>query len=337
MTKKSDGARASARRGRAAKAPAEVPAAGRFDGPALPMGRSGARHPPIGLGLWALGRWYPDDEERTRNVLQHALGRRIPWVDTAEVYGAGRSERILGDALARGADGASRPFLSTKVSWEHLRAAQVRAALIGSRHRLGVERIDLYLVHAPDPHVPIAETMAAMEAVWKEGHVSSIGVSNFSVEELEAARGALSEAEIAVNQVRFNLFEREDAEPVLEYCRQHRIVVEAYTPTARGLLAGRFLTGRGPAKSDPRHGRGIFDAERFPTYQKRALELDALAREAGVPMLSLALHYLTRVGAAPVFGASTAEQFDEVLDAWGRRPTDEVLDRADRIARGDGR
>jgi aryl-alcohol dehydrogenase-like predicted oxidoreductase len=300
------------------------------------MGRSGALHPPIGLGLWALGRWYPEDEARTRKVVAHGLERRIPWMDTAEVYGAGRSERILGDALARAGGDAARPFLSTKVSWEHLRSAQVRAAMIGSRHRLGVDQIDLYLVHAPDSHVPIAETMAAMEALWKEGMTRSIGVSNFSVEELEAARSALSETEIVANQVRFNLFEREDAEPVLEYCRQHRIAVEAYTPTARGLLAGRFLTGRGPRKGDPRAEHSIFDAERFPTFQARARKLDALAREAGVPMLSLALHYLRRAGAAPVFGASQPGQVDEALEAWTHPPSGTVLDHADRIARGDG-
>jgi aryl-alcohol dehydrogenase-like predicted oxidoreductase len=303
-------------------------------GPSLPMGTKGLHHPPIGLGLWALGRWYPEDEERTRAVMLRGLEVGIPWIDTAEVYGGGRSERMLGDALAQRTAG-TRPFVTTKLSWEHLRASQVRPSLIGSRRRLGVDQVDLYLVHAPDPHVPIRETMEVLEALWKEGQVRAIGVSNFSVEELEEARAALTATEIVANQVRFNLFERDEADPVLEYCREHRIAVEAYSPTARGLLAGRFLTGKGPPKSDGRWGRGIFDPEAFPTYQARSRKLKALAEEEGVPMLALALHALRRAGAAPVLGASSVAQFDEALAAWRAAPTKGALDRAEAIGRGD--
>lgn len=301
----------------------------------LPMGEGKARHPELGFGLWNLGRWEHEEERRARATLDRALERAIPWVDTAEVYGAGRSERIVGDALARRGAGAPRPFVTTKVSWEHLRAAQVRASLIGSRQRLGLPKVDLYLVHAPDPHVPLRETMGAMEALYKDGAIGGIGVSNFSVEELEAAQAALSEARILVNQVRFNLFEREDAEPVLDYCRAHQIVLEAYTPTSRGLLAGRFLTGEGPPKGDVRHGRGLFASDRFPDYQRRAQRLAELAEDAGVPPAALALRWLAGQGVAPVFGASSPEQVDATLEAWAARPDAGTLARADRIARGD--
>jgi aryl-alcohol dehydrogenase-like predicted oxidoreductase len=305
-------------------------------GAPLPMGTGGATHPPIGVGLWALGRWYPEDEERTRAVLARALEERVPWIDTAEVYGGGRSERMLGDALAAPRPaGVDRPFITTKLSWEHLRTSQVRPSLLGSRRRLGLDRIDLYLVHAPDPHVPVRETMEALEALWKEGQIAAIGVSNFSVEELEAAQAALSGTTLVANQVRFNLFERDEADPVLEYCRAHKIVVEAYSPTARGLLAGRYLTGKGPGKGDVRAGRGIFDPELFPTYQARARKLQALAEEEGVPLLALALHGLRRAGAAPVLGASRVAQLDEALAAWRTRPSEKALARAEAIGRGD--
>ncbi|HEV2166453.1 MAG TPA: aldo/keto reductase, partial [Thermoplasmata archaeon] len=225
--------------------PAGAPPAPTFP-PDLPMGRSGRGHPPIGLGLWSVGRWTAADEARTRETLAHAIDRGVRWFDTAEVYGTGRSERLLGDVLATGAPPSSGLFVATKVSWEHLRPSQVRAALTGSLQRMGRRSVDLFLVHAPDPRVPIAETMGALEALWKEGKVGAIGVSNFGVEELEAAQAALSEAEIVVDQVRFNLFDREDAEPIREYCARHRIVVEAYTPLLRGLLAGRYLDGERP-------------------------------------------------------------------------------------------
>jgi aryl-alcohol dehydrogenase-like predicted oxidoreductase len=313
---------------------AEAPAPVDFEGDALPMGSEGARHPPLGLGLWALGRWEHEDELRTRDAAERALGRGLRWLDTAEVYGQGRSERILGEVLARTRPSGASAFVSTKVSWEHLRPAQVRASAEASFRRLG-RPIDLYLVHAPDPRVPIQNTMEALEALRAEGRVRAIGVSNFSVEEMEEARAALRSSELAANQVRYNLFEREEGDPVLEYCRRNRIVVEAYTPLARGLLAGRFLDGRPPARGDPRHGRGLFGADHFAEHARRAKALAELAREAEVPMASLALHWLRARGAAPVFGARGPEQVDTALEAWARRPSDAVLARADRVARGE--
>ena len=253
-------------------------------------------------------------------------------MDTAEVYGTGRSERLLGDALARDPP-KSRPFVTTKVSWEHLRRAQVRAALTGSLSRLGLRSVDVYLVHAPDPDVPIAETMEAMEALWKEGRIGAVGVSNFSIEEMREARRALREAPLVVNQVRYSLLGLEDGDAVADYCRQNGIVLEAYTPLARGMLAGRYLDGKAPPAEVRRFARDLFEVDRFPEVRARARAIRDLAAEAKVPMASVALHWLARRGAAPVFGASRPAQVDEILAAWAIRPSEEVLEKADRIAR----
>jgi myo-inositol catabolism protein IolS len=298
------------------------------------MGKSGRHHPPLGLGLWNLGRWTPKEETEVRPVIDAALEARVPWLDTAEVYGGGRSEQLLGDALARLEPGAPRPFLSSKLSYDHLRARQVRPSLQGTLRRLGLASIDLYLVHFPNPHVPLAETMGELAALQTEGKVGAIGVSNFSVEELEASREALGKIDLVVNQLPFNLLEREEAEPVQEYCRQHGIVIEAYSPLARGLLAGRFRTA-GPRAGDPRRGRGLFDHEHWPTTRARVRALNALAEESGVSLVALALHWLFAQGAAPVFGSGTVEQLHATLEAARARPAKEVLERADRIARGD--
>lgn len=296
----------------------------------IPLGKTGRLHPPLGLGLWALGRWRPEDEARTKAAIGRALERGIRWFDTAEVYGAGRSERILGDVFYRAGPAAADAMVVTKLSWEHLRPAQVRPALMGSLQRLGRSRVDLYLVHSPDPHVPLADTMGALEALWKEGKVGAIGVSNFSVSQMTEARAALKETDVVVNQVLYNLFERADGDDVLPYCRKEGIVVEAYTPLARGLLAGKYLSGTVPA--GPARSTGL--RERLPEMQKRARQLRDLARDAGVPMASLALHWLSARGAAPLFGASLPEQVDEVLTAWAARPSASVLARADAIALG---
>jgi aryl-alcohol dehydrogenase-like predicted oxidoreductase len=301
---------------------------------AIPLGKSGLLHPAIGLGLFALGRWTREDEARTKATIGRALERGIRWFDTAEVYGSGRSERVLGECLLRTASGV-RPFVVTKVSWEHLRPNQLRAALIGSLQRLARPSVDLYLVHAPNPHVPLKETMGALEALWKEGKVSGIGVSNFSLAELEEAQRGLSETAILVNQVRYNLFDRDDAEPVQEYCRSHGILIEAYSPLARGLLTGRYLDGSAPPAEVRRMAHGLFEEKWLPEILRRAQTLHEVADQAGVSMTSIALHWLRSKGAVPVWGASRPEQVDATLDAWQEAPSSELLQRAEAIARGD--
>jgi aryl-alcohol dehydrogenase-like predicted oxidoreductase len=301
----------------------------------IPIPGAAKPHPALGLGLWALGRWSPEDEARTKATIGRAYERGIRWFDTAEVYGSGRSERLLGEVLERAAGGAPDSYVVTKVSWEHLRPAQVRASLISSLERLGRPSVDLYLVHASDPRVDLAETLRALEALWKEGKVGAIGVSNFSVEELEAAAKGLHEARIAVNQLRYNLFDRDEADPVRDYCRSHQILIEAYTPLARGVLHGRYLDGKSVPSEVRQFAHRFFEPERLPGLLERARRLRALAREADVPLASIALHWLAKQGAAPVIGMSRPEQVDSNLSAWAVRPSDEVLDRADAIARGE--
>lgn len=307
-----------------------APAIGRISVPGLPTG-----HPALGLGLWGLGRWTPDDEARTKATIARAWERGVRWFDTAEVYGGGRSERLLGEVLRRTAGGAPGAFVVTKVSWEHLRPSQVRASLVSSLERLARPSVDLYLVHAPDPHVPIADTMGALEALQAEGKVGAIGVSNFSLEELEEASRHLSRARIVVNQVEYNLFNREEGDPLLEYCRAHEIVLEAYSPLARGLLHGRYLDGeRVPAEVE-RFVHRLFEPNRRDQVLGRARKLRDLARESQVPLASIGLHWLAARGVAPLVGMSRPEQVDSNLAAWAVRPSDRVLAEADAIARGD--
>ena len=300
----------------------------------VPMAGSSRRHPVLGLGLWGLGRWGPEDEARTKATIARAWEQGIRWFDTAEVYGNGRSERLLGEVLLRSAGGAADAFVVTKVSWEHLRPSQVRAALIGSLERLGRASVDLYLVHAPDPHVPLADTMGALEDLWRQKKVGAIGVSNFSVEELEEAGRHLGEARIAVNQVEYNLFYREEGDAVREYCAKQGILIEAYTPLARGLLHGRYADGRRVPAEVRRFAHRLFEGDRLPEILTRVRRLGDLATEAQVPLASIALHWLERRGALPVVGMSRPEQVDANLAAWAARPSDAVLARADAIARG---
>jgi myo-inositol catabolism protein IolS len=324
-TKPKSKPRAAAKKTPAAPSPPPV-----TDG--LPLGRTGRLHPALGLGLWSMGRWTPEDEKRTKETIEHGLRRSVPWFDTAEVYGEGRSERLFGDAIAREPP-TRMPFMTTKVSWEHLRRAQVRAALIRSLSRLGLPAVDVYLVHAPSPDVPISETMESMEVLWKEGKIRAVGVSNFSVDEIRAAQSVLREAPLVVNQVKYSLLAPADGDTVVDYCRQEKIVVEAYTPLARGILAGRYLDGKAPPPEVRRFARDLFEVDRFQEVVAKARRIRGLAEDAGVPMASIALHWLAKRGAAPVFGASRPDQIDQAFEAWSHRPSDKVLEAADAIAR----
>jgi len=315
---------------RPAKAPPAAPTIG-----SVPLAVGKKRHPLLGLGLWSLGRWSAEDELRTKATIARAYELGVRWFDTAEVYGAGRSERILGDVLRRAVGRGDEALVVTKLSWEHLRAGQVRASLVRSLDRLGRRSVDVYLVHAPDPHVPLEETMGALEALWREGRVGAIGVSNFSVAEMEEAACHLAETRLVINQVRYNLFDRDDAEAVLPYCREHGVVVEAYTPLARGLLHGRYLDGRRPPAEVRQFAQDLFGESRLPEIVARARALRQLASEAGTSLPSIALHWLRARGATPVFGASRPAQVEQNLAAWADRPSDELLERADAIARGD--
>jgi aryl-alcohol dehydrogenase-like predicted oxidoreductase len=301
----------------------------------VPLAGSPRPHPEVGLGLWSLGRWGPEDEARTKATIARAWELGFRWFDTAEVYGNGRSERLLGEVLRRTTGAGADAFVVTKVSWEHLRPSQVRAALVGSLERLARTSVDLYLVHAPDPKVPLAGTMRTLEELWREKRIGAVGVSNFSVEELEEASRHLSETRIVVNQVEYNLLNRAEGDPLRDYCARNEILLEAYTPLARGLLHGRYLEGKRVPAEVRRYAHRLFEEDRLPEILARTRRLRDLATEAKVPLASIALHWLRQRGAVPLLGMSRPEQVELNLAAWAVRPSDDLLARADAIARGD--
>lgn len=180
--------------------------------------------PAIGLGTWR----YAGGPEPLRAGI--ALG--AVHIDTAERYG---TEDAVGEAI-RGL--RSKVFLATKVRHENLRHADVLQAADNSLRRLGVDRIDLYQIHRPNPEVPIAETMGALDQLVAAGKVRYLGVSNFSAAQLEAAQ-AVAETRIVSNQVRYSLVDRSIEQDLLPYCQRNDVTVIAFSPLARGLAALR--------------------------------------------------------------------------------------------------
>ena len=189
------------------------------------LGNTGVMVPEVGLGT---ARYTGGVEPLRRGI---ELGAFL--IDTAEMY---RTEDAVGQAVKGIRD---RVFIATKVLGSHLRYGQVMQAAESSLRRLGTDYIDLYQIHWPNPSVPIKETMRAMEALTDSGLVRYIGVSNFSVKELEEARAAMTKYPLVSNQVLYNLKRRGIEKDLLPYCQQNQITVIAYTPLADGSLTTR--------------------------------------------------------------------------------------------------
>ena len=210
------------------------------------LGNTGERIPDVGLGTWA----YTGGSAPLRRGVE--LGAFL--IDTAEAY---RTEDAVGDAM----EGIRADvFVATKVSPSHFRRRDVLRAADESLRRLRCGVIDLYQLHWPNPRIPIAETMGAVQELVDAGKVRHVGVSNFSVAEMEEARAALPNAPIVSNQVEYSLTDRSIEAETLPYCQANGITVIAYSPLARGLgNFGKGAEGAGrrgrPQRPHPRPGR----------------------------------------------------------------------------------
>lgn len=191
------------------------------------LAATGVKVPEIGFGTWQ----YRGGSEPLRKAVE--LGASL--IDTAEMYG---TEEAVGAAI-KGI--RQKVFIATKVSGNHLRYDEVLRAADGSLKRLGIDTIDLYQIHWPDPAVPIAETMGAMEQLADAGKVRFIGVSNFYLKNLREAEACMTKHRIVANQVKYSLLQRGVEEDTLPYCWKNRITVFAYSPLARGELTKKPL------------------------------------------------------------------------------------------------
>jgi diketogulonate reductase-like aldo/keto reductase len=248
------------------------------------LGDTGVKLPEIGLGTWD----YRGGEAPIKKAVE--LGACL--IDTAEIYG---TEEAVGAAIKGIRD---EVFVATKVSGRNLRYEQVLNAAEASLKRLGIDTIDLYQIHWPDPAVPIAETMAAMEKLADDGKVRFIGVSNFYVNNLEEAAAALTRHKIAANQVKYSLLQRGIEEDTLAYCEKNRITVIAYSPLARGQLTTTRL---------------IKNRSALATLQR-------IAAETGKTMAQVALNWcIAKPGVIAIPKTDKVERVVEMCDASGWR------------------
>jgi aryl-alcohol dehydrogenase-like predicted oxidoreductase len=195
----------------------------------------------IGLGTWQFGsrEWgygEPYAGQEAKAVVRRALELGVTLFDTAEIYGFGRSERILGRALG---DDRESVFVATKILPILPVAPVVEQRAVASANRLGVRRLDLYQVHQPNPLVRDGTIMRGMLALRQVGLVGEVGVSNYSLERWRAAEAALG-GRVLSNQVRYSLVARSPERDLLPFAESQGRVVIAYSPLAQGLLSGRY-------------------------------------------------------------------------------------------------
>lgn len=293
----------------------------------------------IGLGTWAIGGWMwgGTDEAESIRAIRSALDLGITLIDTAPAYGFGRSEELVGQAIAE-SGARDHVLIATKVGLEwrdgqvfrNASARRVRREVEDSLRRLRTDHIDVYHVHWPDPLVPIEETAGVLRRLLEQGKIRAIGVSNFSPDQMTAFQSA---APLHVVQPPYNLFERQIDADVLPYAKRHRLTVLAYGALCRGLLSGRMradtkFTGDDLRGSDPK-----FLLPRYPQYLKAVEALDDLARRHyGKSVLALAVRWVLDQGpTVALWGARHPEQLTPIRDVLGWHIDAETRREIDRI------
>jgi aryl-alcohol dehydrogenase-like predicted oxidoreductase len=293
---------------------------------------------PVAIGTWAIGGWMwgGTDEAESVSTIRAALEHGINIIDTAPVYGFGRSEEIVGRAIAD-ARVRSGVLIATKagLEWEDGRVfrnasrARIMREIEDSLRRLRTDYIDIYQVHWPDPLVTIEETAEAMHTLFRQGKIRAIGVSNFSVSQMEQFRRV---APLHVLQPPYNLFERGIEADLLPYCRKNKIATLGYGALCRGLLSGRMRPDTVFHGDDLRRTDPKFLEPRFAQYLAAVERLDQLAQQRfGKRVIHLAIRWMLDQGiTTALWGARHPDQLAPVDGAtgwWLDAPTKTEIDR----------
>jgi aryl-alcohol dehydrogenase-like predicted oxidoreductase len=281
----------------------------------------------IGYGSWALGggdwlwSWGPQDDQASVDTILRAMELGINWIDTAAVYGLGHSEEVVGMALKKL---AQRPILATKCSliWDsakkvtaRLKRESVRAEMDASLRRLGVDEIDLYQIHWPNPDEDIEEGWSAMADLVKEGKTRYIGVSNFSVEQLKRIQ---SIHRVASLQPPYSMLNRDVEGDLLGYCAANQIGVVVYSPMQKGLLTGKFQERLGHlAPDDHRLNDPDFKDPRLKVHLELVEQLRPIAAKHGLSVAQLAIAWVLRRPevTSAIVGARKPSQIEETAAA----------------------
>jgi aryl-alcohol dehydrogenase-like predicted oxidoreductase len=303
------------------------------------LGQSGIEVSPLSLGCWALagGSGWGDQDERSAIATIHAaLDQGINFFDTAEGYNNGKSEEIVGKALA---DRRDKAIIASKISPNHTAPGELRGYLEAALRRLQTDYVDLYMIHWPIRTHSLADSLAVMQALKQEGKIRAIGVSNFA--RLDLTEAVETGVQIDANQLHYSLLSRAIEYEILPLCRQFGVSVTTYMPLLQGLLTGKYRTLEEvpPFRLRTRHFSGDRPMSRHGDVGAEDEVVGALAgvraiaEELGEPMANVALAWvMAQPGVASVIaGARSPDQVARNVKATALSLAPETIARLNEV------
>jgi aryl-alcohol dehydrogenase-like predicted oxidoreductase len=307
------------------------------------LGKTDLELTTVGLGTWAMGGpwqygWGPQDDDEAIAAIQAALEIGINWIDTAPAYGLGHSEELIREALKHRGE---RPIIATKCGllWNEkkekvscLKRESIRRECHASLKRLGIEVIDLYQMHWPDPDQDVEEAWEEMAKLCKEGKVRYLGASNFSVEQIKRVQRIHPVASL---QPPYSMLHRQVEADLLDYCAQNDIGVVAYSPMERGLLTDKFNAARiaSLAPDDHRKRSPDFQEPRFGATLELVDGLRKIAERNGRTCAQLAISWVLRRPevTAAIVGARRPGQILETAPASDWKLSKKDIDKIEKL------
>ncbi|MBN2500958.1 MAG: aldo/keto reductase [Anaerolineales bacterium] len=297
----------------------------------LELGNTGDSYAPLGIGAWAWGDrivWgygqggYTDDD--IKQAFEASLEGGVTFFDTAEVYGSGQSEKILGRLLEASEHQALVATKYFPYPWR-IGKNSVLKALKKSLERLGLERVDLYQLHWAIPFLPVERIVDKLAVTVKEGLTRTVGVSNYNVEQTEHAYARLAKQDIHLysNQIKYNLLHRKpEFEGLVDKCKELNTLIIAYSPLAQGLLTGKYTPENPPPGVRGRRYSGdeLAEINSFVNLLRRVGE-----NHGGKTPSQVSLNWLICKGTLPIPGVKNMRQTRDNLGALGwRLEADEI-------------
>ncbi len=297
----------------------------------------------VGLGTWAMGGpwqfgWGPQDDDEAIAAILASLETGINWIDTAPIYGLGHSEELVGEALKQT---SHKPIIATKCSllWNDkrekvscLKAQSIRQECIASLERLGIETIDLYQIHWPEPEEDLEQAWEEMARLAEEGKIRYLGASNFNVEQIKRLHEIHPVASL---QPPYSMLHREVEDELLAYCADNEIGVVAYSPMQRGLLTGKFSPERLASLplDDHRRANSDFHEPRFTATLELVEKLRPIAERNGKTLAQLSISWVLRRPevTAAIVGARKPEQIIETAPASDWDLNEEDIEQIERL------
>ena len=297
------------------------------------LGKSDLKVSSVGFGAWQAGKrgWGTDyDDSDIIEAIKYSLDNGVNYIDTAEIYGMGHSEEVVGKAI-EGYDRESI-VIATKVSPAHFRHGDLLRAAEDSMKRLNTNYIDLYQLHWPDMYIGHRETVKAIEKLLDEGKIRHFGLCNYPAALIDEIYDIMSgKYPIVSNQMRYNIIQREVEEGLYPYMKEKGITMIAWSPIAKGLLTGKYDTGNIP-QDDVRKNDVLFKQENLERIMPLLEKIREISRNHDRTPSQVALNYLLSKGSVVIPGAKNTAQAKENMGAAGWKLSDSEMKEIEKLA-----